>query len=55
MKNEWLCDNCFSEDINIFEDKKREDSEMDCYCNSCKKENYIVSSWFANLPWKKIK
>lgn len=45
-KTKWLCDNCLSENIAIFKDEKRKDSDMDCYCNSCEGENYIVSSWF---------
>tara|TARA_X000001382_G_scaffold118224_1_gene98372 strand:+ start:328 stop:495 length:168 start_codon:yes stop_codon:yes gene_type:complete len=48
MSGDWLCDNCLSKDISIFKDKQRKENEMDCYCNSCKGEHYIVSSWWIN-------
>jgi len=47
---DWFCDNCLSSDINIFKDKNK---EMDCFCNVCKEEHYIVSSWIKS-PGKGI-
>tara|TARA_R110002153_G_scaffold48643_2_gene137172 strand:+ start:51 stop:224 length:174 start_codon:yes stop_codon:yes gene_type:complete len=50
MKNyKWLCDECLSANIKIFKDKNK---EMDCYCNECKSENYIISPWFIYLNKK---
>lgn len=44
--SKWVCDFCTSDDIKIIKDKT---SEMQCYCNNCKEENYIVSSWWLGL------
>tara|TARA_R110000803_G_C11806685_1_gene300130 strand:- start:47 stop:226 length:180 start_codon:yes stop_codon:yes gene_type:complete len=49
--NNWLCDECLSDDIKIIDDK---DNEMNCYCNGCKQENYIVSAWYINTNKKEV-
>ncbi len=41
----YVCNECTSNNIEIIKDAS---SEMDCYCNNCKQENYIVSSWWIN-------
>ena len=47
--DKWLCSECASPDIHIFNDSERKDKEMDCYCNDCKEEQYILSfSWWIN-------
>ena len=40
----YVCNECTSEDIKIIKGT----SEMDCYCNNCKKETYTVSLWWTN-------
>jgi len=47
--SKWLCNECASPDIHIFNDFSsylRKNAEMDCYCNDCKEEQYTVSSWW---------
>jgi hypothetical protein len=43
--NNYVCNECTSDDIEIIKDKNK---EMDCYCNDCKEEQYIVSSSWIN-------
>ena len=43
--NNYVCDVCTSDDIEIIKDQCK---EMDCYCNNCKQETYKVSSWWIN-------
>ena len=52
-RNDWLCDNCLSENIQIFAEDNRQ--EMDCYCYACRHRNYIVSAWFARDRFKNEK
>jgi Zn finger protein HypA/HybF involved in hydrogenase expression len=46
--SEYLCDNCLSTNINVYKGQKRQNTEMDCFCNDCQAEHYIVSSWYIN-------
>jgi len=41
----YVCDECTSSNIELIKDK---DNEMDCYCNDCDTEQYIVSEWCIN-------
>jgi len=43
--NNYVCDECTSSNIELIKDK---DNEMDCYCNDCNTEQYIVSEWWIN-------
>lgn len=43
--SKWLCNECASDDIQIIKDDNK---EMQCFCNDCKEEQYIVSSWWIN-------
>ena len=51
--DKWLCGECASPDIYIFNDSERKNKEMDCYCNDCKEEQYIVSSWWLGEGYKR--
>lgn len=46
--SKFLCDNCLSTDIKNYKEQERQNKEMDCFCNSCQAEHYIVSSWFVD-------
>tara|TARA_R100000664_G_scaffold14926_1_gene23344 strand:- start:483 stop:647 length:165 start_codon:yes stop_codon:yes gene_type:complete len=49
--SKWLCNECLSDDIKINKDKQK---EMSCFCNKCKEENYIVSSWWISRNKKGV-